>query len=93
MRGSLQRRCPTRGGVEQRSNGLFLEENSKILIRCSVAHTVRGLLRTVSSAIYESLPDGSWNLDSFDHLSKITLGSVKGNLSLWSGFFPHPRGI
>jgi hypothetical protein len=35
-------RCPTRARVEQRSNGLFLEENSKVLSRCSAAHTKWG---------------------------------------------------
>ena len=42
LRGSSRSRCPTRERVEQRSSGLFLEENSKVLIRCPVVQTTKG---------------------------------------------------
>jgi hypothetical protein len=75
---------------EALSNGatrLFLEENRKIFIRCSVAHTKGGiaLLGDTFSPMLEA--HGGGRTYSLFNLSKVTPGSVKGSLPQQQNIF------
>src|SRR6516225_7916156 len=79
-------RWPTWRSVEQRSNGLFLEENRKIFIRCSVAHTKWGCCAHGPSSPRRKAHGGRRIYSSLN-LSKVLLGSVKASLTSWKRKF------
>jgi hypothetical protein len=78
-------RCSRWRSVEQRSNGLFLEENRKVFIRCSVAHTKWGYRpRRLAGSPYRRFATaagarrtGNYSSSLFNW-GKLVLGTVKG---------------